>query len=165
MMSVIFSFALFVSVFLIGVACIRNRFFVGGRISTLVYVLVLGGLVDVSVVYWIAWLPGVALSGTALALYVLLSVVAIIVSMTPLLGDDSPSSRILLYVVGKQKVSAREINTLFSYDGLVGKRIDDMVSQKWVMRQGKDLFVLPAGIRIAVLINWYRSMLGLNGTG
>jgi hypothetical protein len=106
-----------------------------------------------------------ALPITAIILYGFISLAFIVVSATPLLGDESPSSKILLMVNKKNGIAFSEIKKFFSTNDLILKRLDDLRKQSWIEKKNHMYYILPVGTMIAKIVSIYRKLLDCNLIG
>lgn len=163
MMVPLVTLAIFAVSFLSFVGCFRSG--IGRRhpIPVLAGMLMTGGAV--AAWYCLTHLDPAGFPVTALVLYMAASSVTITVSMTPLLGDESPSSKILVCVMHRREMSAADLRALFSDRQLVAKRIGDMLAQQWITEHNGTYTVTPRGHLLASAIGAYRRMLGMRLSG
>lgn len=96
---------------------------------------------------------------SVITLYCLLVLFYAILTATPYLGDESPSSKILLIVRRLKEVSRRQILAYFSQHLLVDKRLDDLEKSGWITVKNNRCYLSRSGKRIARWIGFYRSIL------
>lgn len=94
-------------------------------------------------------------------LYIALTAAYVAVSASPSLGDESPSSKIVLELIKKGALSQKQIVTLFNREDLISKRLRDLISSGWVQEDMGVLIVTPVGKRFTRIFLWLRNILGL----
>lgn len=105
---------------------------------------------------------------TSVALYGLFSLTYIIFFASPFLGDESPSSKILLLVKKSGKMSFEGIKDNFSDEKLILKRLKDMARANLIEEKGeskKRYRILPKGQKIAMFVIFYRRLMSYNLVG
>lgn len=106
------------------------------------------------------------LPGSAIAMYLLLAVDWIVMSISPILGDESPSSTIVQRLSVAQPRRYQDIVSFFSDERLIIKRLQDMIASGWIRRvSGERYQALPWGQHIVRWIIWYRSLLCVSESG
>lgn len=101
----------------------------------------------------------------AIIIFLLLILIFILFSVSALMGDESPTSKILLLVKQKRNMSYDEIRTKFQNEKLIKMRLNNLVSIGWIKKTRQSYFVLPKGIIIARIIQFYRKLLGWSDFG
>lgn len=105
---------------------------------------------------------------TSVFLYGLLSLSYIIFFASPFLGDESPSSKILLLVKKNGRMSLEKIKDNFSDEKLILKRLKDMMKAGLIEEKGgsqKKYRILPKGQKIVMFITFYRRLMACNLIG
>ncbi len=102
---------------------------------------------------------------TSLILYTLLSCFHLVFYTSPLLGDKSPSSRIILYIRKKGSLSYNEIRRSLIDTPLITKRLDDLVAARWIERGKGRYRLLPIGLLLTRILETYRSVVGWKSSG
>jgi hypothetical protein len=165
MVSILVSGIIFILTVTGFVLLVRSRRFVGRLAGLTVSVLAVGFAADALAVMAVQSAGQHPLPLTALALYLSAAAALVAVSMTPLLGDESPSSKILLFVIRTGPASVRSIRKQLSDDDLVDKRLRDMVREGWITESKGSYRMLPKGRMIAAMISRYRRVLGWESGG
>lgn len=98
-------------------------------------------------------------------LYLLMTSSYILFFLSPYLGDESPSSKILYLIIKEGKMTEKAIANKFSDKELVTKRLVDMKKRGWIKESRKKYIVLPEGIKIVKFVTFYRKMLGASMIG
>lgn len=102
---------------------------------------------------------------STMIIFLLLALAFIIFSISPLLGDESPTSKILLLIRKKKQMSYDQIKTKFSNEKLIKKRLDQMMNLGWIKHAGRGYKTKDKGRRIADVIHFYRKILGWSSFG
>jgi hypothetical protein len=166
MISIIISLVIFLLTF--SVYILLQRTVLGNNFVIIkTYLIFFGGLIVDSVFEYryISVNNVPSLPVTSIFLYITLALALIMVSMTPLLGDESPSSKIVLFVRKRKSVPFSDIVNMFSYDNLILKRLDDMIGQSWIKLEKGNYIILPKGELIASIVLKYRKLINLKLTG
>jgi hypothetical protein len=72
---------------------------------------------------------------SSLILYILISFAYIIFAASPILGEESPSSVIILLAKKYQSVDYQDIYQELSKQDPIKKRLDDLVISKWIVKK------------------------------
>jgi hypothetical protein len=102
---------------------------------------------------------------TMTIIYILLAADYMVEIATPVLGDESPSAKILYLLQKKIKMNKDQIVSRFSDDRLIGKRLTDLIGSEMISFSGKKYFILPAGNKIMNLIIVFRKMMRMENAG
>jgi len=134
--------------------------FVVGGIADLIFIRHLSLSVVPDTTLWYYPLP---LSG--LMVYVACCIDWAILSSSPILGDESPSTKIVHFLsvfgVGRKQ----QLINLFSQDALIDKRLRHMETTGWVKKIQGRYVAIGSGKRIATVLRWYRALLRMEVTG
>ncbi|MDX1372901.1 MAG: hypothetical protein R3321_10545 [Nitrososphaeraceae archaeon] len=84
---------------------------------------------------------------------------------SPYLGDEGPSSRILLFVLNKKLVAKAEILKIFSDKEMIIKRLDDMVKAGWIEKRNNSYKMLKKGRLLSEGMILYRKVFGWRVVG
>ncbi|OGG08689.1 hypothetical protein A2154_01720 [Candidatus Gottesmanbacteria bacterium RBG_16_43_7] len=129
-------------------------------------IFVAGFATQATVIYFISKSDDVSeMPIAALFLFLLLTLDYIAEIASPLLGDESPSSKIILMVMKSGGLTKAAIMRAFSYTTLINKRLDDMVRSGWIRKSGKIYFALPKGKIINRVIDVYRKLINWKTVG
>lgn len=96
---------------------------------------------------------------TPLMLFILLTISFFVFFSSPL-GEESPSSVILLLIRKAKRLTGNQILSRFSDDRLIKKRLDYLTILGWIRKKDKMYSILPKGDMIAAKIFIYRKILG-----
>jgi hypothetical protein len=96
---------------------------------------------------------------SSIIFYILLSMAYIVVTATPSLGDESPSSRIILFIKKSGSLTKKEIIGDFSDKLLVEKRISDLLKSEYIRKQDQRFIITQNGKKLMILINLYWKIL------
>ena len=102
---------------------------------------------------------------TAVVVYLLLSVAYLIFFLAPYLGEDSPTSTILIMLKKNNRRTFGQIRTKFTNQKLIGLRLVKFIDGGYVRKHHNKYFILPKGKLVATIINFYRQILGWNTFG
>lgn len=102
---------------------------------------------------------------TALTVFVLLTMSYMVMTASLILGDESPSSKIILEVEKKPGISESKLITLFSDKKLVDKRLEDMLSSGMITQRGRSFMILPKGQILVFYVTLYHKLLGWKELG
>jgi hypothetical protein len=89
-------------------------------------------------------------------LYVLLSSVIIVFYITISLGTEIPTSIILASFKREKRQTFSDLTALFTDNGLIFSRIDDLIQSKLVERSGSRLRLTPRGKLVWHVLEVYR---------
>lgn len=112
---------------------------------------------------WLRSVGGIvpSLPLTGVALYVAAVGAYGAVSASPSLGDESPSSKVVLHLLRRGALTEKNIFALFTRQDLITKRLRDLISSGWVREEKGMLMVTPVGMRFAKFFLWLRRVLGM----
>lgn len=96
---------------------------------------------------------------TPILFFILLTISFFVFFLSPL-GEESPSSVILLLIRKAKKLTGNKILSQFSDDKLIKKRLDYLITLGWIQKKDKMYSILPKGDNIAAKILIYRKLLG-----
>ncbi len=82
-----------------------------------------------------------------------------------MLGNESPTTKILIGLRHNGSLTEKQILSLFTYDEVIGKRIDELIQSKWIGKYNDTFFVTKRGKHIASFFTLYRRLLGLSEGG
>lgn len=102
---------------------------------------------------------------TAVATYALLSMGYLIFFIAPFLGEESPTSLLLVMLLKKKRATETEIISAFSDSELILKRLEKLKEQGFIKLRNKNYSINRRGLRIAYLVNMYRKLLGWESFG
>lgn len=102
---------------------------------------------------------------SSIVIYSLLSLLWVILYLTPLLGGESPTSMILESFKKKRQQTASDLVNLFTNTGLIWKRIDDLRSSGLIVKNGAGYVVTMKGNMVARCIIFYQSLFNRRLTG
>jgi hypothetical protein len=121
----------------------------------------LGFLTDAGIiaVMHILKISGQDLPVSSLLLYVLMALSYIIFAASPVMGEESPSSVIVLMAQKNGSVSYKDILRELSGSNPIRKRLDDLVTSGWVGYQNGRYQILPFGKKLLFPVKIYRSLL------
>lgn len=102
---------------------------------------------------------------TSMLLYVTCSVSYISITASPTLGDQSPSSKIVLSLLHKGSQNEKQILVLFTEEEVLGKRLKDLVDSGCVEKKKTKYFVTKRGMLLASVFINYRKLLGISEGG
>lgn len=116
------------------------------------------------------WLLGHVVSGislpyTSVMLYVFCSLAYLSIAGAPILGNESPTTKVLIGLRRKGPLSKKQILSLFTYDEVIGKRINDLIQSQWIERKGNRVIVTKRGAHIVSFFLVYRKLLRLSEGG
>jgi hypothetical protein len=101
---------------------------------------------------------------TAYFLYILMVLSYILMISSPILGDESSSSKIINLLKVKS-FSEYELNHFFSNKILIKKRIDDLIKSNLIILNKNIYYCTNKGKFIAWFFKVYRSLMGWNECG
>lgn len=110
-------------------------------------------------------MTGFALPYTSVALYVFCSLAYLSIAGAPILGNESPTTKILMGLRSRGPLTKKQILTLFTYDEVIGKRINELIQSKWISKHRNTFFATKRGTTIASFFIAYRRLLGLSDGG
>lgn len=99
------------------------------------------------------------LAGSSICLYILLALTYLLFFLSPM-GEESPTSKILLLMRKSQKMTETQISSYFSNEKLIKGRLKSLVDYGWIRQVDKMYSVLPKGDNIAGIILIYRKLIG-----
>lgn len=102
---------------------------------------------------------------TGIFLYIFCSVAYLTMTGTPSLGDESPTTTIVLVLRRKGRLTEKQIFSLFTYQDAIGKRVNDLLDGQWIQKKGNALVATWRGRLIASFFTSYRRILGLSEGG
>lgn len=116
------------------------------------------------------WLLGQAHAGfslpyTSILLYVFCSLAYLSIAGGPMLGGESPTTKILTSLRRRGTLTKEQIFSLFTYDEVMGKRIESLIQSQWILKKNTIYFVTKRGKTIASFFIAYRRLLGLSQGG
>lgn len=116
------------------------------------------------------WLSGQVISGislpwTSMALYVFCSLAYLTIAGAPILGDESPTTKILIGLRNHGPLTGKQLLSLCTYDEVIGQRIKGLYASRWIQKKGNTIVVTARGKRFAAFIAFYRKVLGLSEGG
>ncbi len=109
--------------------------------------------------------PTVSLPYTSTALFVAFSCAYLSITGSPSLGDKSPTTKIIIQLFRHGPQTEKQILSLFTYEEVIGKRINDLIQNKCVRKKGKMFIVTKRGSQIASFFIAYRRLLRLSEGG
>lgn len=143
----------FFTVFTVLLLCAHKRMLRYGKRTLAIFLVYPLGLIAFGVI--------TTLSYAAMIVYSLLSLLAFILLITPVLGDTAPTSRMLLYLRDHRRSSVRALVQLFSDKTMIEKRLDDLVTAGLVCVHDGRYMATAAGklvawviVRYVKLIDW-----------
>ncbi len=98
------------------------------------------------------------LVGSSICLYILLTLTYLLFFLSPM-GEESPTSKILLLMRKSQKMTETQITSYFSNYKLIRGRLKSLVDFGWIKQVDKMYSVLPKGDKIARIILIYRKLI------
>lgn len=110
-------------------------------------------------------ISGIFLPYTSIALYISLSCAYLSITGSPTLGDESPTTKILIRLFRHGPQAEKQIFSLFTYEEVIGKRIHDLIQSKWIRKRGNRFIVTKRGKQIASFFLAYRRLLRLSEGG
>lgn len=102
---------------------------------------------------------------TSVLFYILLSVAAVIVSASPLMGEASPSTLIYLYIGKRYPARISELKTIVAPSLHIRKRLAAMEETGWIRRRDNRWYCLRRGIAVSRAVRLVRKILSLKETG
>jgi hypothetical protein len=96
---------------------------------------------------------------TSILLNGLFTLAYIIFITSPIMGEDSPSSEIVLMARKYGSITAKMVRNELHEDILVKRRLDDMVRAKWIKYKNSRYYILYRGKLLSKLIGIYRDLL------
>jgi len=153
----------------------RILMIIGKRTFATVHVLTVGCMINATVIYFLyrslspisqngsLWFYPIPVSASVL--YILLYFAYIIYSVSPYLGQEGPTSRILMLFRKHQKLTEQQLIAAFTDKEIIFDRIDDLVRSKCVTKRGTYILLSPVGSIIARGILKYRTVLGIQRGG
>lgn len=102
---------------------------------------------------------------TGIFLYIFCSLAYLAITGSPTLGDESPTTKILLGLRRKGPLTQKQIFSLFTYREVIGKRMNDLLESQWIQKKGNALVATRRGRLIASFFTSYRRILGLSEGG
>lgn len=155
-MEVVVSVVAFVSAGFLQVILHRVLFTRGVRSAKTFLVYPIG---SIALLAWLLTATDVSLPMSAFFLYLLLSAVAVIFFITPVLGDTAPTSRILSYLREHRRASARSLVQLFSDKEMIEKRLDDLRAAGLVRVHGGRYTASTTGKLVARAVRGYLALI------
>lgn len=107
----------------------------------------------------------IALPYTSIALYLFCSLAYLSIAGAPILGYESPTTKILIGLRRKGPLTEKQILSLFTYDEVIGKRINGLIQSKWIAEYNNTFSVTKRGNHIASFFIAYRRLLRLSKGG
>lgn len=161
---IVSSFAWFLCAVLVHIALSKMRLILGFSISGVLGAFVVGLVGCIITTVWLLhWtLSSNPLPLTGVSLYVFCSLAYLSIAGAPMLGDESPTTKILIGLRNKGSLTKRQILSLFTYDEVIGKRINALCRDRWIQKKGNAFIVTPKGKYFASFFMAYRRLLGLS---
>lgn len=107
----------------------------------------------------------ISLPLTSVLLYVSLLCAYATLTASPILGDVSPTTTLLMTLYTKHRLTHQEILALFSHEKVFGKRIKALFEFKFVEKKNSVLVLTKRGRRYAQLFGIYRKVLKISQGG
>ncbi|OGG08685.1 hypothetical protein A2154_01695 [Candidatus Gottesmanbacteria bacterium RBG_16_43_7] len=111
------------------------------------------------------YLPVVEYKITSVMVYISLSVSYLALSASLILGDESPSSKIVLEVERHPGIKQNDLIKLFSDSKLVDKRLEDMLSSGMIAKHNQSYTILLRGRLLVFYVSSYHNLLGWKELG
>lgn len=103
---------------------------------------------------------------TTIFFYSFLSIFYCIYAMSPFLGDEGPTAKILSALsTHPQGLTENRLRSVLSDVEIIDKRIDDLIHSGWITKKDSRFISTHRGGRIAQWILWYRSVLRIGRSG
>lgn len=103
---------------------------------------------------------------TTILFYAFLSIFYCIYAMSPFLGDEGPTAKILSALsTHPQGLTEYRLRSVLSNVEVIDKRIDDLTNSGWITKKDSRFIPTRSGTRIAQGILWYRSVLHVSQSG
>ncbi|OGG04289.1 hypothetical protein A2Z33_04020 [Candidatus Gottesmanbacteria bacterium RBG_16_52_11] len=167
MISVLASILLFIATLVIHIMVRRpnaRSIGIGKVVADFAVACILAAVAIVALGEWFRDItPPLPLTGIAIYGFAAFSYVSF--SASPFLGDESPSSVIVLLAREKGSMTLDDVLSEFPDRSIVDKRIADLISTGWIKRTRKGLVATGTGRIIAAAFGTYRRLLGLGETG
>jgi hypothetical protein len=133
-----------------------------GKISfRTTYIFIIGFLCLAGLLY----LRFIAHPVTSFVLYTLLSLVSVILYLTPFLGGENPSSMMISSFKKKRQQVPSDLVQLFSNTGLIWKRIEDLRSAGLITKNGVVFVATGRGNVVSWLVSLYQKIFNRTLTG
>ncbi len=102
---------------------------------------------------------------TGIFLYIALTLAYGSITASPSLGDESPTSKIVLLLFRKGPQTEKQIFSEFTHHEVLGKRIRNLLQTKWVTNNKGVLKATKQGRLIGKIFLLYRNVLGISEGG
>jgi len=142
---------------------ITHRALVTHGIRTIKSALVYGG--GLLVLLSLCFTGGVSLPITSILLYALSSFLVSWFSLAPYLGGETPTSMILDSYATKTSQTEKDLQKLFTERGLVGKRLNDLVTSGMVVQKNTKFSVSSKGKIAVKAIMFYQKVFNRTMSG
>lgn len=106
-----------------------------------------------------------SLPATSILLYCSLSLAWAALTASPTLGDESPTTTILMRLLCAGPQTEAQLMRIFTYEDVVGERINNLIRIGWVKKRGRSLIATKQGNLVATVFFAYRRILGLSEGG
>lgn len=102
---------------------------------------------------------------SSIALYASLSLSYMALTASPVLQDESPTTKILRTLLTKGYQTEKQLLSVLSEDEVIGKRINDSIQFGWLAKHNSRLVMTKRGKHIVKFLQFYRRILGISEGG
>lgn len=132
-------------------------FFLGFLLNSYFMVHIFMATIEETSVTSSPWLYPLPLSGAFF--YIMLFFSYIIYSASPYLGQEGPTSKLLMLLQKHPNLTEEQIVDSFTDEETILDRIADLIRVQWIIKRSKYMKITTKGAFLAKLLLWYRALL------